>query len=157
MRAGNVENSDIRKNPVLLLPLVLFTLLAKGQSNYTKLENELIKADKAWSHAAKTNDMEKLWSYWEEDGIILMSANMTIKGMDQIREFTTKARTDPNFEISWEVQGVEVSEEGDMGYTFGVGKVQRTSDTGKPISSTKPYLAVWKKQSDGSWKCVIEN
>jgi ketosteroid isomerase-like protein len=147
------------KNRIALLVLLLFmTLLAKGQSINNKIEQEeLIKADRAWSLAAKTNDMEKLWSFWENDAIILMSADMTIKGIDQIKRFTTQARTDPNFEISWEVQGAEVSEKADIGYTFGIGKVQRTSGTGETISTTKPYLTVWKKQSDGTWKCIIEN
>ena len=147
------------KNHITLLLLLLFTtLVATGQSINTKTEKEeLIKADKAWSLAAKTNDMEKLWSFWEDEAIMLMSADMTIKGIDQIKKFTTQARTDPNFEISWEVQGAEVSEKADMGYTFGIGKVQRTSSTGELISSTKPYLIVWRKQSDGTWKCIIEN
>jgi ketosteroid isomerase-like protein len=147
------------KNQITLLLLLLFiTLVAKGQSTNNKIEREeLIKADKAWSLAAKTNDMEKLWSFWENDAIILISADMTIKGIDQIKRFTTQARTDPNFEISWEVQGAEVSEKADMGYTFGIGKVQRTTSAGEIISTTKPYLNVWKKQSDGTWKCIIEN
>ncbi len=120
-------------------------------------KEELIKADKAWSLAAKTNDMEKLWSFWEDEAIMLMSADMTLKGIEQIKRFTTQARTDPSFEISWEVQGAEVSEKADMGYTFGIGKMQRTSSTGELISTTKPYLIVWRKQSDGTWKCIIEN
>jgi ketosteroid isomerase-like protein len=147
------------KNQIALLLLLLFvTLVAKGQSIDTKIEQEeLIKADKAWSLAAKTNDMERLWSFWEDDAKIMVSAEMTIKGIDQIKRFTTQARTDPNFEISWEVQGAEVSEKADMGYTFGIGKVQRTTSTGEMISTTKPYLTVWRKQSDGTWKCTIEN
>jgi ketosteroid isomerase-like protein len=147
------------KNQIILILLLPFiTFVAKGQSIKTKIEKEeLIKADKAWSLAAKTNDMEKLWSFWEDEAIILMSADMTIQGIDQIKRFTTQARTDPNFEISWEVQGAEVSEKTDMGYTFGIGKVQRTSSAGELISTTKPYLSVWRKQSDGTWKCIIEN
>ena len=146
------------KNQITLsLILLCITLVAKGQSTKNKIEQEeLIKADKAWSLAAKTNDMEKLWSFWEDEGIMLMSADMTLKGIDQYKKFTTQVRTDPNFEISWEVQGAEVSEKADMGYTFGIGKVQRTSSTGELISTTKPYLIVWRKQPDGTWKCIIE-
>ena len=101
--------------------------------------------------------MEKLWSFWEDNAIILMSADMTIEGIDQIKRFTTQTSTDPDFEISWEVQGAEVSEKADMGYTSRIAKVQRTSSTGKLISTTNPHLTVWKKQSDGTWKCLIEN
>jgi ketosteroid isomerase-like protein len=147
------------KNQILLLLLFLIvTPVAKGQTTNAKTEQEkLINADKAWSLAAKTNDMEKLWSFWEDEATILMSTDMTIKGIDQIKQFTTQARKDPNFEISWEVLGAEVSENADMGYTYGIGRVQRTNSTGELITMTKPYLTVWKKQSDGTWKCKIEN
>ena len=147
------------KNQITLLLLLLFvTLVAKGQSIDTKIDQEeLIKADKAWSHAAKTNDMEKLWSFWDDEAIMLISEDMILKGIDQYKKFTTQVRADPNFEISWEVQGAEVSEKADMGYTFGIGKVQRTTSTGEIITTTHPYLIVWKKQSDGTWKCIIEN
>ncbi|MGB5355390.1 MAG: DUF4440 domain-containing protein [Eudoraea sp.] len=147
------------RNQISLLLLLLFVVqVAKGQSTNSKIEQEmLIRADKAWSHAAKTNDMEKLWSFWEDEAIILMSVDVTLKGIDQIKRFTTQARTDPNFEISWEVQGAEVSEKGEMGYTYGIGKVQRTNEAGELIITTKPYLTVWKKLTDGTWKCKIEN
>jgi len=146
------------KKQISLLLLLFISMVARGQStnNITERE-ELIKADKAWALAARTNDMEKLWTFWEDDAIILISADMTIKGIDQIKRFTTQSRTDPNFKIGWEVQGAEVSEEADMGYTFGIGTVQRTNSTGEIISITKPYLLVWKKQPDGTWKCIIEN
>ena len=147
------------KNQIMLLLLILIVIqVAKGQTINTKIEQEnLIKADKAWSLAAKTNDMENLWSFWEDEATILISADLSIKGIDQIKGFTTQARKDPNFEISWEVQGAEVSEKADMGYTYGIGRVQRTNSAGELITMTKPYLTIWKKQSDGSWKCIIEN
>ena len=147
----------MKKQILLLLFLLFINLLAKGQSIDTQIEKEgLMNADKAWSLAAETNDMEKLWSFWEDEAIMLMSSDMTLKGIDQYKKFTTQVRQDPNFRISWEVQGAEVSEKADMGYTFGIGTVQRTSSTGELISTTQPYLIVWRKQPDGSWKCIIE-
>ena len=75
------------KIQIALLPfLICIALMANGQSsNSEKAKEALIKADKAWSLAARTNDMEKLWSFWEDDAIILMSADLTIKGIDQIK------------------------------------------------------------------------
>ncbi|WP_445382967.1 YybH family protein [Robiginitalea sp. IMCC43444] len=147
------------KIQILLILLIPFLpLVGTGQSSNIELEKELLlEADRAWSIAANTNDMERLWSFWADDAIILMSAEMTISGIDQIKRFTTQARKDPNFEISWEVQGANLSDKADMGYTFGIGNVRRTSSSGEIISTTKPYLSVWRKQLDGTWKCIIEN
>lgn len=138
--------------------LIFIAVCVKAQTVDLAAERtELINADKAWSFAAKNNDMENLWTFWTDEAKILMSADKTIEGKDQIKNFTTQARMDPNFEISWEVIGADVSVSGDMGYTYGIGKVTRTKENGDLMTHTKPYLTVWKKQTDGTWKCVIEN
>ena len=143
---------------ILFIILILSTGYAKAQSGDLKMERErLIEADKAWSLAANSNDMEKLWTFWTDDAKILLAVNQTIEGINEIKKFTTQSRTDPNFEISWEVMGAEVSETADMGFTYGIGKVMRTDSNGEIISMTKPYLIVWKKDSEGQWKCLIEN
>ena len=143
---------------ILFIILILSTGYAKAQSGDLKMERErLIEADKAWSLAANSNDMEKLWTFWTDDAKILLAVNQTIEGINEIKKFTTQSRTDPNFEISWEVMGAEVSETADMGFTYGIGKVMRTDSNGEIISMTKPYLVVWKKDSEGQWKCLIEN
>ena len=147
----------MKKQIKLSSVLILIAVCVKAQTvDLVAERTELIKADKAWSIAAKTHNMEKLWTFWTEDAKILMSADKTIEGMDQIKKFTTQARTDPNFEISWEVLGADVSISGDMGFTYGIGKVTRTKENGDLMTMTKPYLAAWKKQPDGKWKCVIE-
>lgn len=146
------------KTPINLLVLMMLLYLISC-SPKVDLENERIKllqADKEWSDAANSNDMERLWSFWLEDSKMLLSANKTLNGLSQIKEFTTQVRTDPNFEISWEAQGADISASGEMGYTYGVGKVTRTGENGEPITITNPYLVVWKKQPDGQWKGVIE-
>jgi ketosteroid isomerase-like protein len=118
---------------------------------------KLLQADKEWSEAARTDNMERLWSFWTDDAKILLTSDRTISGMEQIKQFTTKVRTDPNFKVSWKAQGASISRSGEMGYTYGIGKVTRTGENGKPSSVEKPYLIVWERQTDGNWKCVIEN
>lgn len=143
-------------NFLVLSLLVLLT----SCSPKVDLEDEKIKllqADKDWSEAARTNDMERLWSFWTNDAKLLLSKDQIITGMDQIKKFTTQARTDPNFEISWEALGVNISKSGEMGYTYGIGKVVRTGENGEKITLEYPYLVVWERQPDGNWKGVIEN
>ena len=147
------------KNKISYL-VFLLSIFISACSDTVDPESErakLLQLDREWSEAARTNNMERLWSFWTDDAKILLSADKTISGLDQIKQFTTKARTDPNFEISWEVQGVEISKSGEMGYTFGIGKVTRTGENDELITVANPYLIVWEKQSDGNWKCVIEN
>lgn len=116
----------------------------------------LLDADAAWATAASTSDMENLWSFWSENAKMLMSADFTLKGHEEIKQFTIKVRQDPNFSINWTASGADVSPDGQMGYTYGIGEMTRTGEDGKVTTLKQPYLTVWKKQSDGSWKGVIE-
>jgi len=147
------------KNSIYLFVLTLFVLMTNcvPTINLETERKNLLLADKEWSEASNRNDMERLWSFWTDDAKILQSTDLTIIGIDQIKQFTSQARTDPNFAISWVAQGVHISASGKMGYTYGIGKVTRTGENGELLTITNPYLIVWEKQSDGNWKCVIEN
>lgn len=141
--------------PSLIVLLFLISCSSKVDIEVEKAK--LLQTDQDWAAAAKAGDFEKLLTFWDDDAIILLSADKKIRGMDEIKEFTKRSRTDPNFQINWEVGGAEVSPSGDFGYTYGSGSVTRTGENGEPVTVTNPYLVVWKKQTDGNWKCVIEN
>jgi len=147
------------KHTITLISLLLIMFFSNCSSTFDlKTEQaNLLQADREWSEAARTNDMERLWSFWTDDAKILLSADKTLSGLEEIKQFTTNVRTDPNFELKWEAKGADISESGKMGYTYGIGKVTRTGEDGKSISIESPYLIVWEKQPNGSWKCVIEN
>ena len=38
----------------------------------------------------------------------------------------------------------------------GTYEITETDDSGKPMTDKGKYLKVWKKQPDGSWKCVAD-
>ena len=74
------------------------------------------------------------------------SREASIKGM-----FAT-----PGMSLTFQTTKAEVSHTGDLGY--GVGVYQWTSKDvkGNDYHETGKYSEVWKKQSDGSWKCVVD-
>jgi ketosteroid isomerase-like protein len=155
------------KNQILLIIISALTLMSYKYSNgqLSKLQGNdpelarktLLKADRDWARAASTGDLKLAWSFWSEDALILVTPDYTVTGKQQIKEFTSRNRKDPNFQIGWEPTDAMVSKSGDMGYTYGIGSVTRTDEKGKPITVTKPYLVVWEKDDEGKWKCVIEN
>lgn len=143
---------------ILLFLIINFVNFSCTQAiDLEKEKAALIQADKEWEAAARTNDMEKLWSFWDDKAVMLMSVDFTLKGKTSIKDFTTKVRKDPNFKIGWELKGAEVSPSAEMGYTYGVGTVTRTAENGEVMTNSKPYLVVWKKDAAGEWKGVIEN
>ena len=130
-----------------------------GCSKRIDLEAErsaLLEADRAWAKAANESDYENIYRFWHADGIMLMAPDMRIKGVEEYEAFTRRSRQDPNFSIHWTVEGADVSNSADMGYTYGMGEITRSDEKGKPVQYRNPYLVVWKKTAEGQWQCVIE-
>jgi ketosteroid isomerase-like protein len=62
----------------------------------------------------------------------------------------------PGFHISWEPQSVEVSQSGDMAYLIEKSKITVNDSLDKAITTHYNGVSVWKKQTDGSWKNVVD-
>ena len=58
----------------------------------------------------------------------------------------------PGTQVTWAPSKVEVAASGDMAYVQGTYTVSTPGPDGKPVSDKGKYLAVAKKQADGSWK-----
>jgi ketosteroid isomerase-like protein len=50
-----------------------------------------------------------------------------------------------------------VAKSGELGYTSGTYQMTFNDPSGKPISDTGKYVTVWKKQSDGGWKVLLDS
>jgi ketosteroid isomerase-like protein len=74
---------------------------------------------------------------------------MPIIGADAVQYVSSI--NDSSFSISWEPIGGDVSESGDMGYTYGTYLLK--TDTEKQEGT---YITIWRRQKDGSWKYVLD-
>ena len=80
----------------------------------------------------------------------------TIKGKNAIREMVQGTSKIPGFRISWEPLSVEISNSGDLAYMIEQNQVTVFDSLGKPTTEHNKAVTVWKKQSDGSWKNVVD-
>ena len=51
---------------------------------------------------------------------------------------------------------IEVARSGDIAYIRGTYDVAMNDPKGKPMKDTGKLVEVWKKQSDGGWKCAVD-
>jgi ketosteroid isomerase-like protein len=58
--------------------------------------------------------------------------------------------------ISWKTKEVEVAQSGDLAFLSGTYEVTLNDPTGTPVNDRGKYIEVWKKQADGTWKCVAD-
>jgi uncharacterized protein (TIGR02246 family) len=119
-------------------------------------ETTLRKLDDEWSTAVGAKDVEKTISYYADDALLMPPNIPTLSGKQKIRELWKSLLESPGFAGGWKATKVEVAASGDLAYVSGDYELTETDDSGKPMTDKGKYLEIWKKQLDGSWKCVAD-
>lgn len=123
----------------------------------TKSEAEkLMQTSRQWSSAAASKNVDSILGYWTDDAMVISANEPTLRDKKSIRQMVQGAFTSPGFQISWEPKSAEISKAGDLGYLLEDTKITMTDSTGKSTVENFEAVTIWKKQSDGSWKCVVD-
>ena len=119
-------------------------------------EATLRNLDAEWSKAAGAKDVEKTVSYYSDDALIMPANSPVLQGKAAARAMWQGMFSMPGFGGGWKTTKVDVARSGDLAYVTGTYEMNETDATGKPKTDKGKYLEVWKKQADGSWKCVAD-
>jgi uncharacterized protein (TIGR02246 family) len=142
------------------VPVIAILALA-GCSHQQKVdiaaeEATIRSTDGNWLSAATAHDLERTVSFWSDDAVILAPGGPPIRGKQAIHKYVTNAFATPGFSITWKTDQVEISKSGDLAYATGTDSISVTGPHGKPDTVENNSLAIWKKQPDGSWKCIVD-
>jgi ketosteroid isomerase-like protein len=146
-----------KKNGVNIMLFVfiinLIALLSCTNSTKKTSEGILLKTDRDFSAMSVKEGMFKAFLYYiADDGVILRNNSFPSKGKEALKERFT-GKKDNDFILSWEPLFEKISESGDLGYTYGIHS-NTNKATGEITKGT--YITIWQKQSDGSWKFVLD-
>ncbi len=145
----------MKKMTTVLMLLIFISCQQKKVD--TKAEQEkLMQLSRDWSQAASTGDIDKMLSYWSEDAVLFSSGELAIKGKKGLRDMLEGSMKTPGFRISWEPLNAEISESGDMGYLIEKTEISFTDSDGATQTQKNNAVTIWRKQSDGSWKNVVD-
>lgn len=143
---------------VLLCLLLSASACQTGATPDTRAADEaaLRKLDDEWSKATGSRDLEKTISYYTDDAVVMLPNIPTLTSKEAIRSLWKAMLESPSFSGGWKATKVEVARSGDLAYVSGNYEFKEQDDSGKPITDKGKYFAVWRKQADGSWKCVAD-
>ena len=117
----------------------------------------LRQRDREWAALAlEGKDVERILSFWTDDAKVFPPGAPVVDGKPAIREFVTGSLSIPGFRITWETEEVVVSSGGDMGYTTGRNHLTMPDAAGRLQTENGRYVTVWRRDSDGEWRCVID-
>ncbi len=143
----------------IFFTITSLTFFSCNNAHKVNLEAELQalrQADKTWSETATVKDVNGYVEFYDKDAFVIDFNGKITRGMEELRKMVITGFSAPGYYITWHVENAVVSESGDFGYTNGSWDKQVTSENGELIKTHGSYIIIWKKQTNGSWKAIVD-
>lgn len=146
-----------KKNGVNIMLFVfiinLIVNLSCSENPKKSISGTLLQTDSDFSAMSVKEGMFKAFLFYiAEDGVMLRNNSFPAKGKETLAK-RFEGNTDTTFILKWEPLYEKISERGDLGYTYGI-HTNTDKLTGEVTRGT--YVTIWLKQTDGSWKFVLD-
>lgn len=138
------------------LTLFLLSGCTKPTIDVAAEGEKLMQISHEWSEAVTTGDLEAIVNYWADDAVMISPYEPTLTGKEAIRQMVAESFNIPGFSISWEPLSASVSKSGDMGYLIEENRMTWLDEDGNEVVMQNNVLTVWKKDSEGNWKNVVD-
>ena len=117
---------------------------------------DLREAADAYHEAATAKDRDAVVAFYADDAVMIPPNAERVEGIDEVRNYRFGFIENPSVETQFETIRVDVSTGGDVGWTLAMVEVTFTDADGQPASDRIRDFHVWTKQTDGSWKIVVD-
>lgn len=114
------------------------------------------KADSAWDKASEAKSAEGWLGFYSDDAILMPPGEKVCNDKGAREASIKKMFAIPGASLRFQSSKVEVSQMGDLGYAVGAYQWSSKDPKGNDYHETGKYCETWKKQSDGSWKCIVD-
>ena len=128
-----------------------------GATDPAAISNAIKADEKKWNDEfqAHPRDLEALVSHYADDADFIAPGLKLTSGATEIRKAYAEGLTDPNFNITFAADKVDVAKAGDLATSRGRFEQTYTDPASKQkVKVVGSFLTVYKKQDDGSWKAV---
>ncbi len=93
-------------------------------------------------------------AWFASDAVSIANGKPPVQGHDAIAAQATWSAS--AYQLTWTPDGGLMGASGDMGYTWGHYSGRAKDAAGSDIVTTGRYITMWKKQTDGNWKVVLD-
>jgi len=135
---------------ILFRAVVLILLIAVSVCAQPPALREIVDAERAFIEMARTQNRRDAFLFYLSDSAVTQGPQGPMKGKSRIA--AQPVREDWLF---WEVAYSDIAASGDFGFNTGPWYYRPNRTDEKPVAFGE-FNSVWKKQSDGSWKNILD-
>jgi uncharacterized protein (TIGR02246 family) len=106
--------------------------------------------------AIAARDPERTVAFYADDAVVMPVAEPIVEGRAAILEEWRHVFGIPGYASHSRLVASAVSTAGDLGYTRGTYDSPMLGPGGKPVVERGKWVSVWKRDTDGRWRIVID-
>jgi ketosteroid isomerase-like protein len=114
------------------------------------------KADADWAAAARTNSVEAWMAFYAADAVILLPNDQLASDKELGRHSVGRLLALPHLSVAWSPIKVRVASSGEQAILIETYELRFGNSRGALVSDRGRRLEIWKKQTDGIWKCDVD-
>jgi len=149
----NIKICGMKNLIVLLLILLPGCQSENIESKIEKWKAEVANAEKAFCDMAQKEGLARAFEYYAAEDGVLRRRNKIVKGKVAIANWY-KDDVKPNETLVWKPTYIDVSESGDLAYTYGNFTFTYPDTLGNMKQNNGIFHTVWKRQDNGEWRYV---
>ena len=117
----------------------------------------LLQRDAEWSAlSSQGRDVQRILSFWTDDARVYPPGLPALMGKAALRGYVETALATPGFHITWTSSDAILSPAGQLGYLLGTNAVTIPGPGGRLVTTKGRALTVWRRDSDGEWRCAVD-
>jgi len=121
-------------------------------TNVEEIKKQIISVETAFKDMARKKGIEVAFVHFAAPDAVLSRNNQLFKGKKAIRKYFEENKlTVTEVDLNWKPDFVEVSEAGDLAYTYGKYDFSYVDSSGIKFIDSGIFHTIWKKQQDGNW------
>jgi ketosteroid isomerase-like protein len=122
-----------------------------------KAADAIKQADREWLAAVSAKDVDRSVSFWTDEPVVQPPGQPAVVGSAAIRQYVAEGFSQPDFSVTWQSSEPVVSGSGDMAYTLSSNRFTFRDPQGKLVTVRGKGVVVWRRLSDGRWKCAVDS
>jgi len=117
----------------------------------------LLEADQRFAELSVAEGTAEAYrQYMAENALQLPDGGLPLEGRAAIYDNVKAISDGQDYTLTWQADEAGISASGDLGYTLGTYWYSATDADGGAVSVEGKYLNIWRRQTDGSWKVIVD-
>ena len=101
-------------------------------------------------------DVDGFLSMYADDVLLLFEGLPDVRGAEAMREPVTAMMQDPAYALEFITDTLVAARSGELAYEPGRYRLTMSGPEGEPVTTHGGYIVVWRKGSDGVWRCAVD-